>query len=206
MEEGRQCILGRPIPSGEALRAAEAMSIALVHIEAPPPPSPTTSTKTGQGAQGCPSLALNMAQGVLQCPSLPQRIILHCFSCCTSLTRCHPLAEAPVVPSLYPSYRKACTCKPLLLLPALLVLQHQVYASPVTEGLRAHAVTKMEREEPPWIKSASPGLLHTVAAMQQHASIIARQWCFTLGFNAFSPDALLACALIVDEAMQSSQY
>ena len=66
-----------------------------------------------------------------------------------------------------------------------------------------YAVVKVKHEESKWLAKASPGLQQTMLTMQHMASSIAQDWCFVRGFNALGPDALLACALIVEEVMDS---
>ena len=67
------------------------------------------------------------------------------------------------------------------------------------------SVHKPEQRKCAWIRQSSPGLLCTMAACRHLANAIAKEWCFVKGFNAFGPDAVLACALIVEEAMMTHQ-
>ena len=68
-----------------------------------------------------------------------------------------------------------------------------------------HAVIKPKREELDWISKTSPGMRQSMVAMQHLANSIAQEWGYVRSFNALGPDALLACAVLVDEAMQSQQ-
>ena len=68
---------------------------------------------------------------------------------------------------------------------------------------RSVPVHKPELRERAWIQQASPGLLRTAAALQGLGNSIAQDWGFVKAFNELTPDALLACALIVQEVMRS---